>query len=200
LNKLNYKKTTISQDIQIEVSNAYWISPVGKIFSVHGLHINEVFNNPPAFGLTDKELKLVYKKYNEPLEIEGKARNEIIKNLIIKGWVRIRYNVKNDYYSVELDKLNKRKRDYLYWWAKAIQSGNKKYNFSGVRIVEFMRDYNLLDISICDIVEMKLMKTNEKQIKYFLTPLNSVFEILEIHRSIRDKMINPDKNNNIRSA
>ena len=78
---------------------AFWISPQGTIFPVTRSHINEVITNPERFGLTRGGIEAVYRKHKEPLGWEGKAREEIIKGLIVEGWIRIRDH--GDYLSLQ---------------------------------------------------------------------------------------------------
>ena len=95
--------------------NAYWVSPSGDKFSVTSTHIEEVIKNPATFGLTSEYIREVYKKYGETLGLEGNARDEIIKNLINKKWMRIRYDKGLDYYIVGIKNLEK---DQLYFLKK----------------------------------------------------------------------------------
>ena len=76
-------------------NNAYWISPSGTIYEVPITHINYIINNAELFDLDLDEIKAIYKKHNEKLRFEGKARNEIIEDLLKKAWIRIRYRNKN---------------------------------------------------------------------------------------------------------
>jgi hypothetical protein len=49
-----------------------------------------VLEKPEKFGLTKEELRKFYESYGEPLGHEGRAREEIIKRLMRKKWIRIR--------------------------------------------------------------------------------------------------------------
>jgi len=117
-------------------SDAFWISPDGKLIPVKLTHIQTITNFPEAFGLTKDVIKKKYEKYGEPLNFEGKARQEIMEGLINKGWVRIRYIPKDDSYSIELNKLTKKNKDYLLIWAFGTAE-NEKRKWSGVKIIEF---------------------------------------------------------------
>lgn len=102
----------------LKKSEAYWISPKGKILPMgNSNHITEVINNPEAFDLTLDKIKAIYNKHNEKLGIEGKAREEIIKSLITKNWIRIRKYIRPDYWSVNINKLDNRTKNYLQYWA-----------------------------------------------------------------------------------
>lgn len=74
------------------MSNAYFISPRGKIIPVlHGTHIRQIESEPRTFGLTETYLSKTRRKYDEPRGFEGKARYEIISGLFVKGWIRVRF-------------------------------------------------------------------------------------------------------------
>jgi len=77
------------------------ISPNGEIVSVGDTHIDAIIKNPSKFGLSASEIEKTYEKYNEPMGIEGKAREEIIINVVKRGWIRVR-RYRNDGYSVNI--------------------------------------------------------------------------------------------------
>ena len=54
---------------------AFFISPGGEIVPVPINHISKVITSPELFNLTKEEIEAAYKKFNEPLGLEGKARN-----------------------------------------------------------------------------------------------------------------------------
>ena len=60
---------------------------------------------------------MLLKKFNELKKFEGKSHQEFMEELIKNGWVRIRYNIKQSLYSIELNQLTKRVKDYLWAWA-----------------------------------------------------------------------------------
>jgi hypothetical protein len=69
---------------------AYWYKQ-GKIIKVqNSLHIKDVIDHPEEFNLTKKYIEDTYKKYNEKIYTEGKAREEIMVEVMKKGWVRVR--------------------------------------------------------------------------------------------------------------
>lgn len=105
------------------IDAAYWISPQNEIIPLNGQaganHIAVVFNNPEMFGLTEDYLKEVYEKHGEPLRSEGKAREEIILDLVKKGWVRIR-RYRNQHWSFTVARETKKIKDYIFDWAVKI--------------------------------------------------------------------------------
>jgi len=96
--------------------DAYWVSPAGEMLSVKSTHIEVVIKNPEVFGITPAYIKEIYKKYRETVGLEGKARDEIIEDLINKRWMRIRYDRSQDYYIVGFKYFNKKQIDYLRNW------------------------------------------------------------------------------------
>ena len=106
-------------------SEGYYIAPSGDIIPIDTTHIESVLKHPEKFRTTKKELQEIYDKYDEPYGLEGKAREEILSNFIKEGWIRLRYIPRNDMFTAQLDKLNKRKKDWLYGFAKEALEGIK---------------------------------------------------------------------------
>ena len=116
----------------------YYIAPSGDIIEVDTYHIDMVLKHPEKFLMTKKELEEIYKKHNEPLGLEGKAREEVLSNLIKKGWVRIRYNDRIDAFTVQINRLDKKRKDQLAMFAKHALDGikgQKYYPTTGVKIL-----------------------------------------------------------------
>lgn len=104
-------------------SQAYWISPYGQVVEVGTNHINLIIANPKKFGYTKEKIKEVYDKYGEPLGVEGKAREEIISDVVSKGWIRVR-RYGNKGYSVNINQMTKKVKDILFDWAyKLLNTG-----------------------------------------------------------------------------
>jgi hypothetical protein len=95
---------------------AFWVSPKGEVIGSYKKHINMVLEKPEKFGLTKEELRKFYESYGEPLGHEGRAREEIIKRLMRKKWIRIR-KWPNKFYSVQFFHKSMYKRKYLQEWA-----------------------------------------------------------------------------------
>ena len=99
---------------------AYFISPSGKIIDCETSHISKIIENPKIFGYTKDYIEKIYDKYNEPIGHEGKAREKIILDLLQKGWIRLR-KYKN-FWSVNINKMTKKVKDYLQKWAENVQT------------------------------------------------------------------------------
>ncbi len=117
-----------------ETNDAFWISPRGQMLRLAqgSKHILEVIKCPEAFGFTIEEIEGLYKKHNEPIGIEGKARKEIILSLISKDWIRIRRYMRQDMFTVNINRMTTKVKNYLYKWAKAMEENGLK--FSAVKI------------------------------------------------------------------
>jgi len=123
---------------------AFFISPRGEIISAEINHIVTIIKYPKKFGLTKEYIEDIYNKYNEPINLEGKAREEIIKSLMMDGWIRIR-RYPNKFWSIQVLKLNNKVKDYLYDWSKRILKGLqgfKEYDkFMPVKITTLSDNY-----------------------------------------------------------
>ncbi|GHV79706.1 hypothetical protein AGMMS49944_14970 [Spirochaetia bacterium] len=96
---------------------AWWISPQGHILGIkHGdTHIRMVIENPKVFGWTIEKIEDRYHFYGEAVGTEKNAREEIIKDILNKGWIRIRKN--KYFYTIQLAALSERAKDYISDWA-----------------------------------------------------------------------------------
>lgn len=93
-------------------ADAYWLSPHGESIPVDTAHIREVIANPDRFGLDRAEVRQMFKDFNEPLGLEGKARSAIMTRLIEHGWIRVRLKPKSDLWIFDLWDI-RRSRDVL---------------------------------------------------------------------------------------
>jgi len=144
-------------------SQAYWISPSGEITSVGLKHINEIIDNPEAFGLTKEFVKETYAKFGEKMNTEGKAREEIMALLMKQGWIRIRYQPRQDSFTVQLWRLGRRPKDLIWSWANAQEESNSKRSYSDVVILLLGEDNRVIRTSVNGIVREELLDENEKK-------------------------------------
>jgi len=125
---------------------AYWIKPNGQIHGVDITHIQSIIKNPEYFGLKLDYIKKEYYKYNERLGLEGKARENIMKSLIFKGWIRIRNN--RNFYTVQLQKLDKKSKDYLFSFAtQMIKGGLSPYTEMKISTTTSIKNKSFDEIS-----------------------------------------------------
>jgi hypothetical protein len=111
--------------------SAFFISPNGKIITVGTSHIAEVIKNPEIFGLKLENIKEIYRKHNEPLGLEGKARREILIQIIQQGWIRLRRY--RESWSVTVYRFSPETKHQLQNWAANI---NDDDSFIPVKINE----------------------------------------------------------------
>jgi len=102
---------------------AFFISPEGEFINVSNTyHIQVITDNPAMFGLSLEHIRDTYSKHREKMNVEGKARAEIIKGVIEKGWIHIRKEVKSCWI-INVWKLNETTRDKLALWAQSVLKG-----------------------------------------------------------------------------
>lgn len=102
---------------------AFWISPKGQVYGGSTeKHINMIMQSPKKFGYSEEEIDRIYQKYDEPKGVEGKAREEIVRNVILKGFIRIRRYV-NKFYSINAANWDSKTKDHLFGWALDMITG-----------------------------------------------------------------------------
>jgi hypothetical protein len=120
---MNRNANNVSQMIENVINIAFFLNPFGELIRVKGAnHVSAIIQSPETFGLTREELEAIYNKYHEPLGQEGKAREEILTNLVRAGWMRMR-RYPNKFWSINLFKLTVKAKDLLYDWANNILKG-----------------------------------------------------------------------------
>lgn len=125
------------------VSVAYWINPYGKIVSNgYKSHIQMIIDKPAKFGYTRDKIESIYKRYNEPMGKEGKAREDIIKDVVSKGFIRIRL-YPNQYWSITAFQWNKKTRQALSVWAEIAKKVKQAGSYMKTKILT-LKDDNLI--------------------------------------------------------
>lgn len=105
-------------------NNAYFIDPKGSILPVwQSKHIDEICREPEQFGLTLKTVNEKFRKHNEKLGAERKAREEIMTSLLRKGWIRVRFRP-SGYLIFQLNKLTSDAKIHMLDFMKEVQLGN----------------------------------------------------------------------------
>lgn len=91
---------------------AFWYKN-GKIIEVKTYHIEDVCDNYEIFGLSKEYIQSLYDLYHEEWGTEGKAREQIMIELMEKGWIRIRETISRDgsKWTIQFDDYKKRKKD-----------------------------------------------------------------------------------------
>jgi len=130
-------------------ADAYWISPFGVVTAVESSrHVGDIVSNPEYFGFDSDYVQGLFKKYKEPLGWDGKAREILVKDLMNKGWVRIRKYGREMVLSIQTSKLTKKIKDYLFHFANEMLK-NKENGKYQVRITtkDSIQPTTLKDIS-----------------------------------------------------
>jgi hypothetical protein len=112
------KKMGMSE--QVLRGNAYFIHPYkGQVIYVPRSHISLVISHPEKFHLSFDYIKIIYKKYEEKIGLEGRARREILLDLIDQGFIRIR-KYKNHWKVNVKDLYSDSAAIFLHRWAKSM--------------------------------------------------------------------------------
>lgn len=119
---------------------AFWITPKGEIIGSMRSHISMVVSDPSKFGLTRDYIREIYEKYGEKVGFEGKAREEIMKQLISEGFIRIR-KYGNSGWVVDVNRLMKKMKERITKWAekiteKGIAGIKETSKFTSVKILD----------------------------------------------------------------
>ena len=145
--------------------SAYWISPKGEIVEVRQTHIQTIISNPETFGLTREQIEAKYKEFGETVGVEGKAREEIMVDLIKSGWVRIR-RYPNKFWSINVPKLSKKIKDYLFDWADKLTSsglfGYKEKDLYMPVKLDSVGGEVFKNLSVKDILSSALYESTQK--------------------------------------
>ncbi|HPQ44227.1 MAG TPA: hypothetical protein PKZ42_08355 [Syntrophales bacterium] len=102
---------------------AFFISPEGEFINVSDTrHIEVITDTPSRFGLSLEQIRNLYGKYDEKMGMEGRARREIIVEVIKKGWVHIRKET-NTCWNINAYQMNETTKAHLLHWATATLNG-----------------------------------------------------------------------------
>ena len=142
---------------------AFFISPDNGFFDLSknnvSNHIGLIINNPEKFGVTTNYIQSIYEKYNEKTGTEGSAREEIILEIVKKGWIRGRHYLgRNDYWSINVYEATKRNEAVIYHIAKLVS--DKVIDrigslWSSFNILE-TKTGNIMNYTASDILNSKL--------------------------------------------
>lgn len=146
--------------------NAYWISPTGAIIGVPVIHITEIIKAPEKFGLTKEKIENIYNRFNEPVGHEGKAREEIMFDLIQKGWIRARYLPRNDIWTMECNRLSNKAKDNI-WNFFATITGEISNLIEQILLKEFASKYS--DVRIVELKSQESAVAHKTSIKDILS-------------------------------
>lgn len=86
----------------MERSEKYWISPEREVITVDITHVQAVIDDPGRFGWVAEDVRDCYRKHDERLGLEGKARAEILVENTRRGWVRVRHHSRCDVWDFQI--------------------------------------------------------------------------------------------------
>lgn len=140
----------------------YWISPTGRVVTVDR-HINAVINKPASFGMTHEYLKSLYAKHGETVGVEGKAREQILRDAMRNGWIRVREwrGRQGEFITVEANKINNKVIDLIQQFADAYVKGE----VPGAYPSEKAR--GLMDVTVNGLTDGFRKRYNMKQLAEF---------------------------------
>ena len=148
------EETVVETNIEY---NAYWISPKGKVIPVPSRHIHSIIEEPKKFGLTTKKIKDLYDKYDEPMGHEGQAREDIMLDLMKKGWIRLRFIPRNYKWTVQTFKMNKKTQDNI--WDGFAQLVKKGWVGEGHDVVILVDDRMDSNGEVGDIIDYSIFES-----------------------------------------
>ncbi len=137
---------------------AYFIDPKGNLIPSDTKHINTIFDYPEKFGYTSEELRQIYDNYHEKYRIEGKAREEILSDLLNQGWMRVREYINPSFWSIQLKKLDKYAEENISKFALMVKMrkvSNQGHEDSIFKISSLKTNRNW-ELSVKDILNYKL--------------------------------------------
>ena len=146
--QVNENKTTIPD------AEAYWISPDGKIFDLKydQTHIEFICKKPSLFKIHSQYIKKIYSDYIEVYKTEGQASVVIIKILIRKGWIRIRYFDDENIFFIHYDLNNKIASENIKPFIKYIKSDKfKNYKIILLNIGDSAKKYRMDSVERSEI-------------------------------------------------
>jgi len=125
---------------------AFWIAPSGHCLSVRTTHITVVIENSRHFGLRRDQIVQIYKLLKEPVGSELRAREKIIRALVVKGWIRVRWYER----SVTLNLPSLEERELLRACAFIRKAwGEHPYDFTPARLVA------TADTRTCEVADLQ---------------------------------------------
>ena len=117
------------------MNKAYWISPSGQSIEAPTTHIRLILDKPAKFGLKKSDIIKTYEKYGEKRGIEGRARTEIMSDLMRKGWIRVRYIPKQDMWTIQTYFFGNKEKNNTWDWVRYAYKNNIANRYADLRIL-----------------------------------------------------------------
>jgi hypothetical protein len=134
-----------------------WITPGGRLHPIGTrLHIKDVCRNPEFYGLTLDRLLAVYDRHEEAYRPEpglvfiggeGRARNQIMIELIEKGWVRYRRRISR--WTSDAWMLSTKMKETIFNWARSQITGGYGQERVTIQLLKTDRlmTYRMIDLA-----------------------------------------------------
>ena len=142
-------------------TKAHWVNPSGKVYDVKDTHIIFVSEKPSLFKTSVDKMKKLYDKYDEKFpNQEGKARIEIMTDIVKRGWIRTRFRPREGAWVAETWKWGTREKKAIRKWAKYESRGKKQFrvNFVSTSKKKIIGHSYSLDMIREQIVESSLSR------------------------------------------
>ena len=119
--------------------NRWWLSPAGELIEVKAQnHGSDITQDPEKFGITKEDVDSAYERSGEKRGQEGLAREELIKKVMARGWLRVRYDDNNGLY-VETGNLD-RYKDVVADAIHTLRETGRVKAFDPVVVVDWRTD------------------------------------------------------------
>jgi|GEM_PF-2883255 len=96
-------------------NQGFWGYPASNLLvPVSCSHVKSIIHSPLLFGFQGKEeIWEYYRNHREKRGIEGKAREELIRIAVQRGWIRIRHYGRENYYSINCGAFSDQNRHFI---------------------------------------------------------------------------------------
>ncbi|MEK6793168.1 MAG: hypothetical protein AABZ39_00205 [Spirochaetota bacterium] len=129
--------------------DAFFIAPDGEVITVEQKHISKICDDPVRFGYTKKRLEAVFRKHGETYGSEQFAREEIIADLLRKGWIRVRWYYSEAQLRIQIYRINASAKKRINGFLARSRNGEYGKGPSSMH----------LDVQVIDIGENELART-----------------------------------------
>jgi len=148
-----------------------WIDAYGNILDLSGRHINQVIDHPEKFGFSNEDIKAIFRKHGESLNIDGSAREDIIKDLMQKGFIHIRLFT-NKFWAINLWEYNSRTKKVLMRWAEKAKDNRWAGLGMSVRITDF-KNNETISTTVQDLYYGELKEDDDSLNPKFVSSVES---------------------------
>jgi len=139
-----------------------WIDPNGKLLDFGTTHINAIISNPLKFGISRKQIEAEYAKHNERMGVEGKARETIVKDVVRKGFIRIRFQ--RNYVSATVYDFGRKAKTVLKKWAELVSNDRSVDKYQPVKVYS-VNDNKMHEFTIQDLMKGDHLFESEDEIE-----------------------------------